>query len=362
MNEGVKKTGLMLDAVPVSEETLERYGKGAPYQEYRIPGIVATSRGTLLCCYEARKEILNDWAPIDLAVCRSTDQGSTWSKIIFDRTKITTLYDELTLNNPVLVSDGSLVHFLFCQNYERTYHCVSYDDGITWSAPADITPVFDGFDVPWNVCAVGPGHGIVTTEGRLLVPVWLAYGKKADPSGRTKLHEPSCAGAIYSDDHGRTWHAGSLVEHLHNPNETTLVQTSSGQILFNIRHAGEDDYRALAWSDDGINGYSRTIIQPQLPDPRCFGSMNVLPDGSIAFVNCASERFRRRNLTLSISRDNGETWTPTLQVAQIAAYADLAATDDSLYVFFENRDGVNKYCTGLVLRRFALHHGRNEVE
>jgi len=176
MNEEIKSSDVVFEREPVSEVTLERYGTGAPYKEYRIPGVVVTNHGTLLCYYEARREILNDWAPIDLKIRRSTDEGITWSDTVLGQTSVPVLYDALTLNNPVMVVDGEIVHFFFCQNYERAYHCLSNDDGITWSEPVDITPVFDEFDVPWNVCAIGPGHGIITDDGRILVTVWLAYG------------------------------------------------------------------------------------------------------------------------------------------------------------------------------------------
>ena len=60
--------------------------------------------------------------------------------------------------------------------------------------------------VAWEIRLRIPGtEGWLLTSprqtGRLLVPVWLAMQHS---------HRPSCVATIYSDDDGRTWHAGAL--------------------------------------------------------------------------------------------------------------------------------------------------------
>ena len=42
------------------------------YAVCRIPGLVRTESGTLLCYYECRSD-LSDWARIDIKIRRSTD-------------------------------------------------------------------------------------------------------------------------------------------------------------------------------------------------------------------------------------------------------------------------------------------------
>src|SRR5437762_2156209 len=66
-------------AEPFLDKTdLFEAGKGG-YTLYRIPGIVVTSKGTLLAYCEARKSDKGDWGAIDLLLRRSTDGGKTWS-------------------------------------------------------------------------------------------------------------------------------------------------------------------------------------------------------------------------------------------------------------------------------------------
>src|SRR4051812_14938107 len=45
---------------------------------YRIPGIVATPKGTLLVYCEGRIDSGNDWAASEILLRRSTDRGDTW--------------------------------------------------------------------------------------------------------------------------------------------------------------------------------------------------------------------------------------------------------------------------------------------
>ena len=107
---------------------IERAGENG-YPFYRIPGIVATEKGTLLTCYEARHG--GDWAVIDLYVRRSTDGGHTWEA----RQMVLSGQKKNTTNNPVMIVDGARVHLLCLENYKRLFHRVSEDDGLTWSEP-----------------------------------------------------------------------------------------------------------------------------------------------------------------------------------------------------------------------------------
>lgn len=341
--------------------------------EYRIPGIVVTGCGTVICCYEGRMDTHNDWAQIDIVVCRSTDGGEHMERqVIASSDGVTGSQEPVTWNNPVLIRDGERIHLLFHRNYETAYHCFSDDDGVTFSKPTEITEAFREFPYEWNVCASGPGHGIVTESGRLIVPVWLACGEALDESGRKKAHNPSVAGAIYSDDSGTTWHAGALTEGIVNANETSIVQRNDGQILFNIRNNETERCRVLGISPDGAAGFTKIWKETALPDPKCFGSMVRLDEKRIGFVNCANADKEhplgeRIFLTVSVSKDDGISWNPEIRVDTYGGYADMAVWDGVLYVFYERSVWTKeqRIIKGLVLKQFRLEEqvlltGRNK--
>ena len=48
------------------------------YAIYRIPGLVVTSKGTVLAYCEARRTGKSDWDTIDILLRRSTDGGKSW--------------------------------------------------------------------------------------------------------------------------------------------------------------------------------------------------------------------------------------------------------------------------------------------
>src|SRR4051812_17246360 len=157
---------------PVPEKTDLWVGNTGGYAHYRIPGIVVTARGSLLAYCEARKDIRGDWGTIDVLLRRSSDGGKTWDaprKIVTPpkgvgknpvalRQKLADP-DEVTVNNPVAIVDrrGGAIHFLYCVEYARCYHMRSDDDGLTFSAPVDITPSFEAFrsEYDWKVLATG---------------------------------------------------------------------------------------------------------------------------------------------------------------------------------------------------------------
>jgi hypothetical protein len=48
------------------------------------------------------------------------------------------------VNNPIAIVDRETgaIEFLYCINYARCYSMRSTDDGLTWTAPIDITATF----------------------------------------------------------------------------------------------------------------------------------------------------------------------------------------------------------------------------
>ncbi len=368
-------TALLSLSLQAAEPFLEKVdvfqgGQGASL--YRIPGIVVTAKGTVLAYCEARLNDSKDWGEIEVHLRRSLDGGKTWEsprhiahhgpRAEGNPRKKEGGQSEQTVNNPVAIVDqkGTL-HFLYCLNYARCFYMSSTDDGLTFTAPREITAAFEGFKprCPWNVLATGPGHGVQMKSGRLIVPVWLAYGPKPGD------HAPSMAGTIYSDDHGQTWKAGDIAVpnegDFANPNETTLALLSDGRVMLNTRSVSQASRRLITTSADGATGWTSPRFDAALWEPICMGSLTALPQkpGTLLFANphtlkldptgqaVPGGRGPRENLSIKLSRDDGQTWplNKTLESGK-SAYSDLTTLPDGTLLCLYERD------TRLTLARF----------
>ena len=248
------------------------------------------------------------------------------------------------MNNPVAIvdRDTGAIEFLYCINYARCYAMRSIDDGLTWSTPVDVTATFEPFrkHYDWKVIATGPGHGIQIKSGRLVVPIWLAYGKEGD-------HAPSAAATIYSDDHGKTWLAGDLAvpnnSEFGNPNETMLAELSDGRVMLVTRSVSKPNRKIITLSPNGATDWSKPTFHDQLWEPICMASITAHPakPGTLIFSNphtlkldkdgkeTPAGRGKRENLSIKLSRDDGKTWpvSKTLDAGP-SAYSDLAVLPD----------------------------------
>lgn len=334
---------------------------------YRIPGIVVTPKGTILAYCEARKNAKKDWGEIEVHLRRSIDGGKTWEpsrRIAHEGTRIEGTPStkngpkEQTVNNPVAIIDPKTgaIEFLYCVNYARCFSMRSVDDGVTFSQPVEITSCFEKFRerYDWNVIATGPGHGIALPSGRLVVPIWLAYGKPGD-------HAPSATATIYSDDHGKSWHAGEIAVpnqgDYHDPNETMIALRSNREVMLITRSVSKPNRKIITTSSTGIDSWSKPRFQSDLWEPICMASILALPNepGSMLFSNprtlgldkegkeVPAGRGKRENLTMHLSRDDGETWPihKTLESGP-SAYSDLAQLPNGkILCLYEGKDRIH---------------------
>ena len=272
---------------------------------YRIPAMIVSPGGSLLVFCEARKESIRDASPTDMVLKRSTDGGATWSAaevlVRGDGTE--------AVMNPCPVVDASTgAILLVCiqahkieQGHHRHLLVTSTDDGRTWSPPVDlgerITPYDDTF-------ISGPGVGIQTTGGRLVVP---GYVGKYDPATRTGFH--SCV--VYSDDHGSTWTLGQQVSAF--TNECQVVEAADGTLMLNMRENTGQSCRAVATSTDGGQTWSEPSWDRALNECPCQASLIRYEGSRLLFANpdVSGERYgvvKRTRMTVKLSNDEGKTW------------------------------------------------------
>ena len=121
----------------------------------------------------------------------------------------------------------------------QTWARWSGDNGVTWSAALDLTRAARDYD-RWGAMFTGPGGGVQTRSGRLIVPA--AAKVSEGPALDMRAY------ALYSDDHGKTWRHGALVSS--HTDENQIVELPDGTVLMDARQ-DKGDRRWLMRSSDG---------------------------------------------------------------------------------------------------------------
>lgn len=319
---------------------------GYPY--YRIPGIVVTKEGSILCYCEERTGKGGDWSPSNIVMRRHGKVGSPMQRISHPHSDALTLPNEMavaqglkkqdgaTIHNPVMIVDDSTIHFLYCVEYKQCFYSRSFDDGITWESPIEITSVFQSANYPWRVIATGPGHGIRTSSGVLIVPVWLSTGE-----GKW-AHRPSVMATINSIDSGKTWNFGDFIvpegnADFNNPSEAAIVEdTILGNVQILFRHEGSVKKRGWSFSADGLGGWSK-------PEHENVLSESVCAAGMVSSIECQyycgvdnPHGIERERLTIW-RKKVGRSWKRMVVVEPgMAGYSDIAVHGDGyVYCFYE---------------------------
>jgi sialidase-1 len=319
-------------------------GEGG-YQSYRIPSVIATQKGTLLAFAEGRRTGAGDAGDIDLVLRRSLDGGESWSpmQIVGDN-------GPNTFGNPCPVVDRNTgtIWLLTTHNQgadrerdiiagtsaaSRTVWAMkSDDDGVSWSAPVEITASVKRSD--WTWYATGPGVGIQTAGGRLVIPA--NHAEAGIGVHRSHL--------FFSDDGGRTWRLGASAEA--GTNESQVVELAGGRLMVNMRNhpPKPENFRMVATSADGGQTLSaaspdRTLIEPPA-QASLLRMTSAKPHGRnrLLFANPAGSK--RERMTVRLSYDEGKTW-PVARVLHEgpAAYSSLVVLRDlSVGLLFERGD------------------------
>ncbi|MFD8302912.1 exo-alpha-sialidase [Streptomyces sp. NPDC059690] len=350
------------------QQVLFKAAQDPGYACFRIPAVVRTTAGTLLAFAEGRRLNCGDAADIDIVLKRSTDGGRTWGPL-----RVVTAGGGDTHGNPAPVVDRQTGRVLLAETYntgrtdsgscsvpcDRTPHLqYSDDDGVTWSAPRDLSDEILPAD--WNSWyATGPVHGIQLTRGRHAGRLVLGVNTETWNGERGEMELPPAgsggrvtanhAALIVSDDGGDHWRVGATDSwpiaddgtFRQKPSELTLAERTDGSVLVSGREQDGTDlgHRTQTVSRDGGDSFAAPFRDlPDLYAPQVQGSMLRLGDRIL--LACPGDPDRRRTMMIRSSYDGGRTWDSvdrgTVVTTDWSGYSDLARIDrDTVGLMYE---------------------------
>jgi sialidase-1 len=288
---------------------------------YRIPGLAATPKGTLVAVFDVRHKNAADLpGDIDVGMMRSTDGGKTWGKmrLVLDFDAAVPDSRGNGVGDPAVLVDRKtgrvIVAGLWSKGNrawngsgpgltpEETGQVVltrSDDDGLTWSPPVNVTTKLAGRGKDWKLLFQGPGGGIQLADSTL---VFAAQYRDAAGTPHACF--------ISSADGGDTWAVSTPAIPTRPPtSEAQVAQLADGSLLLTMRDESRSGKRAWAryeWAGDVTKG-AWGAPWFTVPDPTCMGSLIRHPAGPLLLSSPGSPK-ERKALTVRTSSDGGKSW------------------------------------------------------
>ena len=338
--------------LPASMSEAQHLAGNTATDNYRIPAITTAPNGDLLISYDERpKDNGNGGSdapnPNHIVQRRSTDGGKTWSAPTYIH-QGTETGKKVGYSDPSYVVDhqtGTIFNF-HVKSYDQGWGgsqagtdpdnrgiiqaevSTSTDNGWTWThrtITADITK-----DNPWTARFAASGQGIQIQHGPHAGRLVQQYTIRT-AGGAVQ------AVSVYSDDHGKTWQAGTPVGT--GMDENKVVELSDGSLMLNSRASDGSGFRKVARSTDSGQTWSEPVPDKNLPDSvdnaqiiRAFP--NAAPDDPRAKVLLLSHSpnprpWSRDRGTISMSCDDGASWaTGKVFNKNFVGYTTIAVQSD----------------------------------
>ena len=316
---------------------------------YRIPAITTAADGSLVVLTDKRKLGSGDLAAnIDVVANRSTDGGKTWSAPVTVAlgTSSSTGFGDAAI---IKANSGKLVALYvggpgFFNSTPtvpiRSYISTSSDNGVTWSAPRDITSQIygagcaDPVRAAWQGSFFGSGHQLTLRNGRLMAVI--------------AVREPSVSGiqnyAVYSDDEGETWSVSKRA--LSGGDEAKVVELNDGSILMSVRTSGN---RLWTKSTDGGVTWGAKNSWPEIWGNACDADIIRYTSTKDGFdknriLHTLPNASDRTNVTMWVSYDEGSTWPVKRSIAAgQSAYSSVTILPDGTIGVYLEEDGSIPY-------------------
>jgi len=333
---------------------------------FRIPALVTSNSGTLIAAYDVRYKGWGDLqADIDVGVKRSTDGGKTWSELIIamDMGEYGGLPEsENGIGDPCLLVDelnGDILCFAVWTNGHgsdpdrrslawagtgfditdtpQLLMVRSCDDGLTWSAPVNITAQIK--QPHWRMTFQGPGRGITMKDGTLVIPIQHQEGESRSMHGLYPLN----SGIAYSTDHGNTWHAHGFAHSV--TSEAAVAEIEPGVLLLTMRDESDSRYRRNYITTDLGRSWKEHVSNGKLYEPTCEASLlQVKSRGKdiLLFSNPQTVSGWRDHITIQASLDGGASWNHRLllDAGGSLGYSCLTMVDENTVgILYESSKG-----------------------
>jgi sialidase-1 len=283
----------------------------ADYPRHSEGDIIELTDGRLCLIYTRFDSKSGDHSPADLVSLTSADGGVTWTepKVVIPQTGGLNVMSVSLLR----LADGRIALFYLRKTSRedcRPIMHISTDETQTWSEPTVCITDEVGYYILNN------DRAIQLASGRLVLPVaWhQGPGKPRDNQGIIMCY--------LSDDAGKTWRRSKdafkgydaegrrvLVQ------EPGVVELTDGRLMMIMRTDVGSQY--VCHSRDGGETWSKAKPSA-LASPRSPATIERVPwtSGLLCVWNDHSGRFpypkgKRTPLCVALSRDEGETWTPS---------------------------------------------------
>ena len=364
--------------LPASMSEAQHLAGNTATDNYRIPAITTAPNGDLLVSYDERPKDNGNGGgdapnPNHIVQRRSTDGGKTWSASTYIH-QGTETGKKVGYSDPSYVVDhqtGTIFNF-HVKSYDQGWGgskagtdpenrsiiqaevSTSTDNGWTWThrtITADITK-----DNPWTARFAASGQGIQIQHGAHAGRLVQQYTiRTADGTVQ--------AVSVYSDDHGKTWQAGTPTGT--GMDENKVVELSDGSLMLNSRASDGSGFRKVARSTDGGQTWSEPASDKNLPDSvdnaqiiRAFP--NAAPSDPRAKVLLLSHSpnpkpWSRDRGTISMSCDDGASWvTGKVFHEPFVGYTTIAVqSDGSIGLLSEDASEGANY-GGIWYRNFTM--------
>ncbi|XP_059184642.1 sialidase-3-like [Centropristis striata] len=364
---------------------------------YRIPALFYNRNNKTLMAFAEKRRTKDDSSSLELVMKTATvnmdENNHEWSEV--KPVKEAHLDGYRPMNPCPVYEKTSQTLFLFficvegtvSESYQirtgcnkaRLCYVKTTDDGQSWSDFTDLTEQLVK-EQRWATFAVGPGHGLQTETGRLIVPLY-AYASSCCSSCCCCIKcccSTPHALSLYSVDGGNTWQFGKMLkqqslecemaEYFDEKQESSIycnARTGGGNREEAIsRNKGKDfsklSPKRLTETGKGCQG---SVVSFPAQGADTEGDQSQSKNKWLLFSH-PSNKCKRIDLGVYLNKSPGnpDTWSkPCILYRGPSGYSDLAYIDDGWFACLMEC-GTKRYTEQIACKLFSYNEIKQVLE